>query len=237
VIADEGLIAYWSFDEGGGSVAHDYSGYGNDGTVSGANWVTGMCESALEFVYHDIVRYIPGYFDDPIGSAFSLEAWVRWYGEDPGTPARYCYILDGRTHVTTGLYWFIRPEGRVCLYQQTPGGIKSYCSRDSVRIGEWAHVALTFDYTSGEVHAFINGSPDTTHMAAAPYYDSYLSAAIGNNRWAPGDGQWATFNGIIDELRIYNRPLSPAEILDHYRDPCGQVAVEQVRWSAIKAMY
>jgi hypothetical protein len=72
---------------------------------------------------------------------------------------------------------------------------------------------------------------------AAPYYDNSLGTAIGNNHWAPGDGQWATFNGIIDELRVYDRALSPDEITEHYNNPCGQVAAEPVRWSAIKAMH
>jgi len=36
----DGLVAYWRFDEGSGTVAHDYSGNENDGTIHGATWIT-----------------------------------------------------------------------------------------------------------------------------------------------------------------------------------------------------
>lgn len=46
---DEGLVAYYSFDEGGGSSAYDYSGNENDGTVYGAAWTEGVSGGALAF--------------------------------------------------------------------------------------------------------------------------------------------------------------------------------------------
>lgn len=45
----DGLIGYWSFDEGNGSIAYDYSGFGNNGTVYDAIWITGISDYALEF--------------------------------------------------------------------------------------------------------------------------------------------------------------------------------------------
>jgi hypothetical protein len=56
---------------------------------------------------------------------------------------------------------------------------------------------------------------DNILTATTPYYkNSTGSPAIGNNWWAPGDGEWRPFNGIIDELRIYDRALSPDEIAE-----------------------
>ncbi len=47
--SDEGLVAYYSFDEGSGNVLHDLSGNENDGTIYGAKWVDGKYGKALEF--------------------------------------------------------------------------------------------------------------------------------------------------------------------------------------------
>jgi hypothetical protein len=44
-----GLIGYWKFDEGTGSIAADSSGYGNNGTIFGATWVAGKVNDALQF--------------------------------------------------------------------------------------------------------------------------------------------------------------------------------------------
>jgi len=47
---DDGLVGYWSFNEGSGTIAHDYSGNGNDGTINGgATWVAGISGYALSF--------------------------------------------------------------------------------------------------------------------------------------------------------------------------------------------
>lgn len=45
----QGMIGYWNFDEGSGTVAHDTSGNGYNGTVTGATWTTGKINSALSF--------------------------------------------------------------------------------------------------------------------------------------------------------------------------------------------
>ena len=58
---DIGLIGYWSFDEGSGDIAHDYSDNGNDGVIYGANWTIGVSNHALSLngvnSYVDIIGY------------------------------------------------------------------------------------------------------------------------------------------------------------------------------------
>jgi hypothetical protein len=77
-------------------------------------------------------------------------------------------------------------------------------------IGRWAHLAATFDGTTGRL--YLNGR----EVASGPFaFASGTGAgiAIGNNNSAAG---WpncpGSFNGDLDEARIYNRALSPAEI-------------------------
>jgi hypothetical protein len=77
-------------------------------------------------------------------------------------------------------------------------------------IGEWAHLAATFDGTTGRLYL------NSREVASGPLAFSKkkdASMAIGNNNGATG---WpncpGVFNGDMDEARIYNRDLSPTEI-------------------------
>ena len=52
-----GLVGWWSFDEGSGTVAGDSSGNGNTGTIYGATWVTGIYGKALSFDGMQAIMY------------------------------------------------------------------------------------------------------------------------------------------------------------------------------------
>ena len=74
---DSGLVGYWSFDEGNGTVAYDSSGSGNNGTIQGASWTEGVLGSALYFDgTDDYVEVAHDDRQDP-GEELSLAAWVK----------------------------------------------------------------------------------------------------------------------------------------------------------------
>src|SRR5512136_1834598 len=78
---DKGLIGYWSFNEGTGSIAHDDSGNGNDGFLMGTpTWTKGINGSALEINDYEFVGDIPSSYDDSITTEFTITAWVKWDG-------------------------------------------------------------------------------------------------------------------------------------------------------------
>lgn len=55
-----GLVGYWNFDEGSGIIAHDISGNGNNGTITGAAWTVGKVGSgALQFDGNNNVVTVP----------------------------------------------------------------------------------------------------------------------------------------------------------------------------------
>lgn len=219
---DDGLVAYWSFDEGNGNVVHDLSGHGNDGTIHGANWVTGIYGSALEFIDTDIVSDIPSSLDDSFSVGFTICCWVYWYGEHPQTYSPNSYIFDARTGGAGGPYlqgflFYLDPNGSVVLeLQRPPYEIQCVKSISLVQTNEWTFVVGIFDHLSQVLRVYINAVEDNVVSYPYPYYETTLTTAIGNNRWAPGDQEWAPFNGIIDELRIYDRVLSESEIWELY---------------------
>ena len=214
VESDNGLIAHWSFDEGSGDVVHDSSGYHNDGLISGANWVEGKYSYALEFRDTDIVYEIPASFDDPNNLDIAIDCWIYWYGAN--SFSRGSYIFDARDLEGNhgGFYFYIKPDGVVEFQVMNLRGYgQKVASNSRIETNKWVHLTAMLDYThSRTLKLFIDGVEDATEPATDPYYDfggSHWDAAIGNNRYAPGDSEWAPFNGIIDEIYIYGKSFLP----------------------------
>jgi hypothetical protein len=208
--SEQGLIGYWNFNEGSGNIVSDTSGYGNDGTRVGASWVNGTLGSALEITDEEYVTDIPSSFDDPITTAFTITAWVKWYGFDT-YPEEVIIIFDGRADQPRGFLFYIqRNTGLLGLHLNRAN--TSIYSESAFPIGSWTFVVGVFNDETNTMRLYINGVQDQTAIVSSQYLDSYHEAMIGNNHW----GVWAPLNGIVDELRLYNRELSGDEILDLY---------------------
>jgi hypothetical protein len=212
---DDGLVGYWSFDEGSGTIVQDDSGNSNDGTIVGANWISGISGSALEITNKEYVGDIPSYFDDPISTALTVTAWVKWYGSTGWDSI----IFDGRAEIPSGFAFYIGPDRILRFHLHKDDTIQSISIIPSD--GTWIHVAAVFDHSNDILRLYINGNQDNTLTTTEVYDDSYYNPVIGNNLWAPYDGKWRPFNGIIDEVRIYNRALSANEIQKLFSNPSG----------------
>src|SRR5262249_27557090 len=75
--AGSGLVAAYSFDEARGTIVHDSSGNGNDGTIRGATWTSGKDGQALTFNGSNAWVTVPDTSSLDLTSALTLEAWVK----------------------------------------------------------------------------------------------------------------------------------------------------------------
>jgi hypothetical protein len=193
-----GLVGYWSLDEGSGATAYDSSGNSNDGTVNGALWTVGKVGGALSFDgVNDYVDCGTGSSLMPT-SAITVEAWfntnsVSTYG----------------TIASTFYYWgyFLRINPNFAGIEFAPG--ICYSPTGIIQTGVWYHVAGTFDGTLAQI--YVNGQLVGSQRSGSLTYSGQSRLRIGNN---PDGALW--FNGVIDEVKIYNRALSAAEILAEY---------------------
>ena len=92
----QGLIGYWNFDEGSGTIAHDTSGSGYNGVVNGAVWTTGEINGALSFNGGAAYVVTPNI---ALGSTFSVSAWVN-----PAVTKQIGYGRILETQYNGGLY-------------------------------------------------------------------------------------------------------------------------------------
>ena len=208
------LLGRWSFDEEGGVETFDVSGKGNHGKRIGeaapSPDVAPVTFKNLRSLSLDSRKVQGVEVPDapslnPTGS-FSLAAWIRCAGL---TSAQQSVIdkWDWTGEVARGGYFMrLSKDGSLhCLVPREDPGPNEYLSTPrKVPIGEWAHIAATFDAPSGAMRLYINGADvggGGGVRSPAPCKSSFqIGGMSGANR----------FNGLIDDVRMYGRALSAA---------------------------
>lgn len=226
--AEEGLLVHYAFDEGTGAVLHDKSGGGHNGTIKGgASWAKGLSFGALSFNGTD--AYVEGPADLTIGKAGTLEVWchplkfggglVSWHYDNVDAPKPLALYFD--------IYTFNSLVGAMSdLKNQDLGNadiehVYSFWHAASSALvqsedipadmlNRWSHIVMKFN--DQNVQLFRNGrlrgskpsffSPDTKGVPMR----------IGRGARLP------YFDGMIAEVRVYNRALSDSEIAAHFAE-------------------
>src|SRR5262245_52191930 len=186
------LVAAYSFDDGSGATLTDASGNGKNGTIVGASWTTGKFGSALDFNGTSSRVDLPalGTF---YKSGFTLEAWVKKNGSklDDGIVGTWNWPEGGP------MLWIDHLAGHHFLTLGT--SMSNYLdSAAPFTADEWKHVAATYDGATARF--YING----IEVASTPF-----TGNVGDsNTWrigAYGVSPANYFDGLIDEVRIYDR--------------------------------
>jgi hypothetical protein len=197
-----GLAAAYSFNETTVSNVLDSSGNGNVGTISGATRTTaGKYGGALTFDGVNDWVTVPDASSLDLRTALTVEAWVY----PTSTLSRWRQILLKETS-----NWFT-----YAVYANTDSNAPSghvFTSSDQyiegtsrLAVNSWSHVATTWD--GATLRLYVNGSLVSSRAVSGTMADSAGPLRIGGNAiW----GEW--FQGRLDEIRIYGRALSPAEL-------------------------
>ena len=211
----EDLVGYWAFEDGSGGTAADDSGYGNDGTVVDAVWTgAGQIGGALDFDGAGDRVQVPdsaslGFASNQMTlacwmNANSLSAgWVtlmhrtradiRWYdwqlyarASDAPTANRPVFRID----------W--DGDRIVDANEQVQGDIV-------LSPGTWYHIAATYD--GSQMKFYIDGTlRGTTNVSG-------VIPNGGRDIWIGGNEPWGEyFDGVIDEVQVYDRALGETEI-------------------------
>jgi RHS repeat-associated protein len=197
-----GLVGGYGLEEGSGSSVADGSGSGNNGTITGASWTTsGHDGKALSFDGVDDRVRVPHAASLAQAGAVTLESWVN-PSAFPGSGLPATLIRKDDQYQL-----LINSVGAVKFrIWKNPGGQQELASPNGVvPVGQWHHVAATWDGATFKIYvdgverasAALTGTPETSTDAL------YLGASYGSADW---------FNGRLDEVRVYNRALTPAEI-------------------------
>ncbi|MCP4263704.1 MAG: LamG domain-containing protein [Planctomycetes bacterium] len=200
------LVAYWTFDEGSGDIIYDSSGNDNNGTISGAQWDAGKYGNALQFNGQDNYVEVPNSESLEIATNVSIAAWIYWIDAGDGWQG----ILSKGPMAGPGENYslFVNRSGRFFHFVLAldVGRVQQNSPNDSVVPDEWQHVCCTWDGSVTRI--YINGEVAMEMDQVATIIPSELPLRIGHRE--ASSHYW---NGILDEVRIYNHALSEAEVL------------------------
>ena len=197
------LVGWWRFDEGSGTVANDSSGNGNNGIFNGdPQWVVGYFGSALEFDGND------DWLDCGSDPSLDLTTWTIAFWLKVNQNKNYNgFIIKGNdadeNYEVLGF-----EDGSFHFPIQHTDGSRTYVNTDAGVIvpDEWAHFAYSYDSSQGR-RMYKNGELIFQDTESGIPQASTTSLAIGNEQ-----PMSRYTNGAMDDIRIYNRALSAAEI-------------------------
>ena len=226
----QGLLGYWKFDEGSGTVAIDSSGNGNNGTINGNPvWGTGSPVNGSSYLDMDGVN---DYVD--INHYLSLPQYTAamWFRIDSSTGNRDLFSAFNSSE-GHGLLLEFRgsdsPIDRIRYIHRYPLGTagqtnESYYTTTTYGDGQWHHLAAV--RPSGSTRLLYVDGNQVASTSSLGAFDQPGKVLVGMMR--PGStGDYRYWNGGIDDVRVYNRALSAAEIANlanvlRYRGPCTE---------------
>lgn len=210
---EPGLIGWWTFDEEQGfPVARDYSGHGRGARVEEARRVPGRTGQALECRGGCVV--VPaGVFEQTL-PAVTVECWIRT--ETPAQNDKWfinSIYGDGAAGFRLGLH-----NGRLCwAVPQSPWSHHLVADRP-LPLAEWAHVAGVCDGRG--MSLYLNGEPCGTLQRTGLIRGSRHPLSLGSY----ASQHRAYFTGLLDEVRLYDRALTAAELRRRAAGDDGEVA-------------
>jgi len=219
----EGLISHWKFDEESGTTAYDSAG-NNDGTIHGAQWTTGQINGALDLDGLDDYVELPD--NEPVWLPqhnFTLSVWV-YFNTDPASSGKTILDLNfaesGNQNNELGYKLGISPVALKLIFAMTTATNpdENLFVDDDLLKNRWYHIVAVRDgtiqavYIDGRLNKDRVCSPEPIDFVGD--YDND-KVNIGKESRA-GNPEASYLEGIIDDVRIYNRALSTEEIHQLY---------------------
>ncbi|MGN6555070.1 MAG: LamG-like jellyroll fold domain-containing protein, partial [Verrucomicrobiota bacterium] len=197
-------LAFYSFEETG-ETAKDSSSNRQDATLAaGAQHVSGKQGSGLQLDGEKGYLQVP---DLGLHPALTVAAWLNLadYAKDT-----YASVLHCDSWTWGDLHWNVASDNKkMNVFLNGIGELHSRYEFTPDKLGQWVHVALTYDAGARSLKLYINGVEEAASGIQAPRAVNLSHVKIGS--W---EGHARMWKGAMDEIRFYNRALTSAEISD-----------------------
>ncbi len=203
----QGLVGHWAFDDPdeieNQGIVSDLSGNGNTGTVHGATVAAGNGgpqDGALSF--DGVDDYVDVGNDTTLqSSVLTYAAWIYPTGSGNRT------IIGGSGGIGPP-HFRLTNANKVQFKKQN--GTWIGLSASTIANGAWTHVAVSYD-VAGNWVIYVDGQPNAngTNLATFTHTDKHIGAR---------NTSLELFSGSIDDVVLYDRVLSAAEIFNLYND-------------------
>jgi hypothetical protein len=225
-----GLVAAWSFDESSGPIAHDSVSGAND-TVTGLfKHVNGVSGQGLQFDGETTALIRDHKAAPKTGFGLTVEAWVAVNTY----PWNWVPIVEHRREEQAGYSFGVDSFGHFGLKLAVGGKWWSLVSESQLPLKKWSHIAGSYDPKRG-IAIYLNGAlAGEISLQGALVFAEREDLVIGRVQEQILPAQWIhpkipvrySFDGILSDLRIYDRGLPADEIAKAYTEvhtPGGDV--------------
>ena len=214
LVLNEGLLGYWKLDEGTGTTAADSSGYGHDAELRNSpSWSSDIPATmdfhdpyTLQFDRSD-ADYVSIAGTDTIDDAqeLTVATWVR-LASTPGGDG-YTYMRFVQLGNSKAVMRYVNHDGigKLQFYMRIGGDLHSIVVDHTWATDTWYHVAGTYDGST--MGLYLNGEEQDTYAISG-------TVGTGSGVVLSHSGNDEALDGLLDDVRIYNRPLSAGEISD-----------------------
>jgi len=186
------LVGHWKFNEGEGTVAHDSSGNGNDGTLEGSpQWVPGQLGNALLFDGNSWVNCGDVL---TLTEALTITCWVN--PDD---------LTGDRGLVTREAAFAFKSSGNILRFT-TPGVLDYNGNNTVLEMGVWQHVSVTFVPNQAEGLVFYLNGVESDRLDSTALNAGTGPFRMGNNQWSQ------LYLGMLDDVQVYDHVLTAEEI-------------------------
>lgn len=208
------LIAYWKFDDSPKEEVNDRVTQ----VVGNINNVSGKIKKGYDFFEN--LAFVNTTRDNGLDFVdsryYTWSAWIYPKGNQTMGILNKGYYAESMVEgfsiylkLTTGL--------KLCIGDRSPPNTE-VCTTQNVPLNTWTHMAITFIPTDNQGNnngtIYINGISSKDYSIEGFFDDTTYAFDIGRGRLHTGG--WYYFNGTIDEVKIWNKSLSLAEISDEY---------------------
>lgn len=206
-----GLVAYWNFDEGSGTIVNDSTGDGNTGTMYSSStpasfFATSGCKINNCILFNGVDNWIDaGTNTSSRPNAFTIAAYIK---HSTGSSYHLVYWGTGSAPGVSVKLFSAQPQTYM-----SGGSIKMYSSTSPVNLwdGAWHFVAFTMTGNAisdiNNAQLFVDGQlQDVSSITNTNNQTAKTLTQIGRR----ANTSYTT--GMMDDLRIYNRVLSASEI-------------------------
>ncbi|WP_258724057.1 LamG-like jellyroll fold domain-containing protein [Cellulomonas sp. NS3] len=212
-VLDDGARSFWRLGEGSGATVRDWAGFNPatalDGVTRGtAGVVAGDPDTASTFDGTDAGR-VASQRAQMGRDAFTVEAWFRTTTRAGGKIVGFGNLATGNSaRHDRNLY--MNTSGQV-LFGAFPGTTRTLQSPTALNDGEWHHVSGTLGADGMSLYVDGKRVASRADTVSALAFDGYWRIG-GDTTWSGG----RNFTGSIDDVAVYDRPLTAAEIDSHY---------------------
>lgn len=203
------LISYWNFDDANTTLLDSLGNH--DGSITGTDVISGKINNARNFT-NDLITI--GNMGNM--SNMSISAWIKYAAVNPALGGG---IFSNQNWNSPGdLNFGIGSAASVGKMQiQTFTSNFNTISTSVMSSSEWTHVVMVHDFNAKNIIIYINGTNNVNETVAADYGISNDDMAFGS--FNPGGHRY--FNGSVDEVGVWNRTLTAAEVLELYNSGSG----------------